>query len=203
MARYGSIKSFLIIFSARDDLVKVSWKSDAGKCRNQQTPPYFDELSERYQPLWDLIGSTRSCYSWCPPPWIIILLLSVLLYTTRRPFTSSQLNVNHRCGIQWRLHLNTWWKTRLQQLEGRQGLRSWEVRIQWQWWLWGDERDAVEDSGEEESRADIGDTFEQQVGTRCATFYRKKWFCYNLNGLAVSTWYRWYDFTMPDSLLLG
>ena len=50
MARYGSIRSFLLIFSARDDLVKVSWKSDAEKCRNQQTPPYFDQLSERYQP---------------------------------------------------------------------------------------------------------------------------------------------------------
>ena len=33
---------FLLIFSAKDDLVKVSWKSDAGKCQNQLTPPYFD-----------------------------------------------------------------------------------------------------------------------------------------------------------------
>ena len=48
----------LLIFSARDDLVKVSWKSDARKCQNQLTPPYFDQLSERHQPLclwvWDI-----------------------------------------------------------------------------------------------------------------------------------------------------
>ena len=35
-----------------DDLVKVSWKSDAGKCQNQPTPPYFHQLSERHQPLY-------------------------------------------------------------------------------------------------------------------------------------------------------
>ena len=51
MVRYGSKRSFLLIFSARDDLVKVSWKSDARKCQNQLTPPYFDQLSERSQPL--------------------------------------------------------------------------------------------------------------------------------------------------------
>ena len=51
MARYGSKTSFLLIFSARDDLVKVSWKSDARKCQNQLTPPYFDQLSERSPPL--------------------------------------------------------------------------------------------------------------------------------------------------------
>ena len=39
MASYGPKKSFLLIISARDDLVKVSWKSDAGKCPNQVTPP--------------------------------------------------------------------------------------------------------------------------------------------------------------------
>ena len=39
MASYGSERSFLLIFSARDDLVKVSWKSVAGKCPNQVTPP--------------------------------------------------------------------------------------------------------------------------------------------------------------------
>ena len=44
-------KKFLLIFSARDDLVKVSGKSDAWKCQNQLTPPYFDQLSERSQPL--------------------------------------------------------------------------------------------------------------------------------------------------------
>ena len=37
MASYGSETSFLLIFSARDDLVKVSWKSDARKCQNQVT----------------------------------------------------------------------------------------------------------------------------------------------------------------------
>ena len=52
LAMNGSKRSFVLIFSARDDLVKVSWKSDAGKCRNQQTPPYLDGLSERYQSLW-------------------------------------------------------------------------------------------------------------------------------------------------------
>ena len=51
MASYGSERSFLVIFSARDNLVKVSWKSDAQKCQNQLTPPYFDQLSERSQPL--------------------------------------------------------------------------------------------------------------------------------------------------------
>ena len=53
MASYGPKRSFLLIFSARDDLVKVSWKSDAGKCPNQVTPPYFDQLSERHQLLCD------------------------------------------------------------------------------------------------------------------------------------------------------
>ena len=38
MASYGSEISFLLVFSARDDLVKVSWKSDAQKCQNQVTP---------------------------------------------------------------------------------------------------------------------------------------------------------------------
>ena len=46
-------KSFLLIFSARDDLVIVSWKSDARKCLNQVTYLYFDQLSERYQPLFE------------------------------------------------------------------------------------------------------------------------------------------------------
>ena len=35
MATYGSETSFLLIFSARDDLVKVSWKSDARKYQNK------------------------------------------------------------------------------------------------------------------------------------------------------------------------
>ena len=55
MARYGSETSFLLIFSARDDLVKVSWKSDVGKCQNQLTPPYFDQLNERHQLLYSEI----------------------------------------------------------------------------------------------------------------------------------------------------
>ena len=59
MANYGSERSFLLIFSARDDLVKVSWKSDAGKCQNQLTPPYFDQLSERHKLL-------SNCHKICP-----------------------------------------------------------------------------------------------------------------------------------------
>ena len=51
MANYGSERSFLLIFCARDDLGKVSWESDARKCQNQFTPPFFDQLSERSQPL--------------------------------------------------------------------------------------------------------------------------------------------------------
>ena len=51
MANYGSETSFLLIFIAKDDLAKVSWKLDARKCQNQVTPPYFDQLSERGQPL--------------------------------------------------------------------------------------------------------------------------------------------------------
>ena len=35
MVSYGSETSFLHILSARDDLVKVSWKSDARKCQNK------------------------------------------------------------------------------------------------------------------------------------------------------------------------
>ena len=38
MASYGSEISCLLVFSARDDLVKVSWKSDAQKCQNEVTP---------------------------------------------------------------------------------------------------------------------------------------------------------------------
>ena len=37
MASYGSQRSFLLIFSAGDDLVRVSWKLDARKCQNQVT----------------------------------------------------------------------------------------------------------------------------------------------------------------------
>ena len=53
MASYGSETSFPlgVILSATDDLVKVSWESDARECQNQLTAPYFDQLSERSQPL--------------------------------------------------------------------------------------------------------------------------------------------------------
>ena len=51
LASYGPERSFLVIFSARDDLVKVSCKSDARKCQNQVTSPNFDQLSESSQPL--------------------------------------------------------------------------------------------------------------------------------------------------------
>ena len=44
-------KKFYTLCSARDDLVKVSLKSDARKCQNQVTSPYFDQLSESTQPL--------------------------------------------------------------------------------------------------------------------------------------------------------
>ena len=56
MASYGSKRSFLLILSAKDDLVKVSWKSDARKYQNHVTPPYFDQLSERCQLLWEQWG---------------------------------------------------------------------------------------------------------------------------------------------------
>ena len=54
MASYGSKTGFLLIFSVWVDLLKVSWKSYAWKCQNQVTSPYFDQLSERHQPLWPL-----------------------------------------------------------------------------------------------------------------------------------------------------
>ena len=38
MASYGSERRFVLIFSARDDFGKVSWKMDARKCQNQGTP---------------------------------------------------------------------------------------------------------------------------------------------------------------------
>ena len=47
-AIYGSERSFLLILSARDDLVKVLRKSDARKCQN---PSHFDRLTESSQPL--------------------------------------------------------------------------------------------------------------------------------------------------------
>ena len=74
MARYGSKRSFLLIFSARDDLVKVSWKSDVGKCQNQLTPPYFDQLSERHQPLWWAVITSK--------PWHFQRVCLLLLVST-------------------------------------------------------------------------------------------------------------------------
>ena len=53
MASYGSERSFLPIFSARDDLVKVSC-SEVPKPRY---PSYFDQLSERHQPLCKVSSS--------------------------------------------------------------------------------------------------------------------------------------------------
>ena len=47
---------FFLIFSARGDLVKVSWKSDARKCQNLVTPPNFDRLNERYKPLCGILN---------------------------------------------------------------------------------------------------------------------------------------------------
>ena len=40
--------------------IKVSWKLDARKCQNQLTPPYFDQLSERSQPLCGTLIIDRS-----------------------------------------------------------------------------------------------------------------------------------------------
>ena len=59
MASYGSERSFLLIFSVRDDLVKVSSKSDIGKCQNRVIPPLIDQLSERRLPHYflDVLGS--------------------------------------------------------------------------------------------------------------------------------------------------
>ena len=37
MASYEPERCFVLIFSVRDDLVKVSWKSDGWKCQNQVT----------------------------------------------------------------------------------------------------------------------------------------------------------------------
>ena len=61
MASYGSERSFLflLIFSAKDDPVKVSWKSDARRCQNQVTHPYFDQLGESRQPLFSRIQTFR------------------------------------------------------------------------------------------------------------------------------------------------
>ena len=65
----------LLIFSARDNLVKVSWKSDARKCQNQVTP-YFDQLRERCESLWHFIlkplvksqscSQLHICQNWRP-----------------------------------------------------------------------------------------------------------------------------------------
>ena len=79
MASYGSEISFVLVFSARDDLGKVSWKMDARKCINQVTPPFFDHLSEsRQTPLQNrdrvlvvgdlLLGAAPSGRSPSPSP---------------------------------------------------------------------------------------------------------------------------------------
>ena len=110
MARYGSKRSFLLIFSARDDLVKVSWKSDVGKCQNQLTPPYFDQLSERHQLLCEKIkellyfahSTTISEKSHCPYSfWLPIKgshpLRKVQFFLTlfKRPLTPPPLSFEH------------------------------------------------------------------------------------------------------------
>ena len=61
MASYGWETSCLLIFSARDDLVKVSWKSDPRKWETK-SPPFFDWLSESTQPLsnYDLESLSRT-----------------------------------------------------------------------------------------------------------------------------------------------
>ena len=58
MASYGSERSFLLIFSARDDLVKVS----CSEVPKPSYPSYFDQLSERHQLLWrKMIPSSIKC----------------------------------------------------------------------------------------------------------------------------------------------
>ena len=54
--------SFLLIFSAGDGLVKVSWKSDARNCQTQLTLPYFDKQSDRSQPLWKEMNELKPAH---------------------------------------------------------------------------------------------------------------------------------------------
>ena len=51
IASHDSKRSFIPMFSARDDLVNFRWKTDLGKCQNQFTSSYFDQLSEKSQLL--------------------------------------------------------------------------------------------------------------------------------------------------------
>ena len=57
MASYGSERSFVIMFSARDD-GKSFMKIGCLEVRKLSYPPYFDHLSESSQPLYNPI------YSW-------------------------------------------------------------------------------------------------------------------------------------------
>ena len=57
MARYGSKRSSLLIFSARDDLVKVSWKSDVGKCQ----PRTWLQECQTQQQQWCSLSPSAGC----------------------------------------------------------------------------------------------------------------------------------------------
>ena len=66
-----SERSLLLIFNARDYLVKVSSKSNAWKCQNQVTSPYFDQLSERASPF-----DNEHFLNYCFPEDRMILILN-------------------------------------------------------------------------------------------------------------------------------
>ena len=86
MASYGSETSFLLTLSARYDLVKVSCKSDARKRQNQVTSPYFDQLSERCQPLDNIL---------------IILLININLSRPMSLTSIPYFSFPHRKSQKW------------------------------------------------------------------------------------------------------
>ena len=81
MANYGSERSFLLIFSVRDDLVKVSCKSDAWKCQNQVTLLTLTSWVEGTSPF--------SCYT-CLTFFYIFIFLHFHIFYCRRFFCHSQ-----------------------------------------------------------------------------------------------------------------
>ena len=83
---YGSATSFLLIFNVKNDLVKVSCKSDARKRQNQVTSPYFDQLSERCQPLDNIL---------------IILLININLSRPMSLTSIPYFSFPHRKSQKW------------------------------------------------------------------------------------------------------
>ena len=100
MASCGSKRSVQVIFSARDDLVKVSWKSDAWKCQNQLTSLYFYQQSERSQPLCGTLIIDRST-NWK----IVVTRQRVWIQTRTQSFY--EVGVNFCLGL---LGLRQWSK---------------------------------------------------------------------------------------------